>query len=82
VPLVDPAEGRGGSATSESVRRGMGASTGGSAVLLMASKRPPGVAGAMKFGVLSPMFMHLFTAKQNKCCAENSLRTESVLCAK
>lgn len=66
VPLFDLADGRGGSTTSEPVRSGMGAIAGGSAAWLMDCKRPPGGGTAMKLGVLFPMFMQLFTAKQNK----------------
>jgi len=63
VLLFDLAGGRGGSATSESVRSGMGANAGGRADLTMVSMRSPARAGSMKTGVLFPMLMQLFTAK-------------------
>lgn len=54
--------GRGGSATSESVKSGIGAIAGGCADLSMVVMRP-GWAGSMKFGVLFPMFKQEFTAE-------------------
>ena len=60
VALFNLAGGRGGSDTSESISNGIGASAGGCAGLLMSCSRSPGRGGAMKLGVLFPMFMQVF----------------------
>jgi hypothetical protein len=55
--------GRGGSATSDCVKSGIGASAGGCTDLSMVERRPPGWGGCIKMGAFFPILEHEFTAE-------------------
>jgi hypothetical protein len=55
--------GRGGSATSDSVKSGIGAAAGGCTDLSMSERRPPGWGGCIKIGVFFPILKQEFTAE-------------------
>lgn len=56
--------GRAGSATSASVKSGIGAAAGGSPAGGMVERRPPGCGGFIKSGAFFPMLMQEFTAER------------------
>lgn len=58
--------GRAGSATSASVKSGIGAAAGGCASGRMVERRPPGCGGCMNSGMFFPMLVQEFTAQSDQ----------------